>query len=38
MASFPVDFGGLAGYWSPETMLTGAGGNCLILTFRALAA
>ncbi len=33
----PVDFGGPAGYWSPETMLTGAVGNCLILTFRALA-
>jgi organic hydroperoxide reductase OsmC/OhrA len=33
----PADFGGPGGYWSPETMLTGAVANCLILTFRALA-
>src|SRR5690606_29356977 len=34
----PPEFGGPAGYWSPETLLTGAVANCLILTFRALAA
>lgn len=34
----PPAFGGPEGYWSPETMLTGAVANCLILTFRALAA
>lgn len=33
----PPEFGGPAGYWSPETMLTAAVANCLILTFRALA-
>ena len=33
----PPEFGGPEGYWSPETMLTGAVANCLILTFRALA-
>lgn len=33
----PADFGGPGSYWSPETMLTGAVANCLILTFRALA-
>ena len=33
----PAEFGGPGGYWSPETMLTGAVANCLILTFRALA-
>lgn len=33
----PKEFGGPEGYWSPETMLTGAVANCLILTFRALA-
>ena len=35
--SAPPEFGGPEGYWSPETMLTGAVANCLILTFRALA-
>jgi len=34
----PPEFGGPKGYWSPETLLTGAVANCLILTFRALAA
>lgn len=34
----PPEFGGPEGYWSPETLLTGAVANCLILTFRALAA
>lgn len=33
----PPEFGGPEGYWSPETMLTGAVANCFILTFRALA-
>jgi uncharacterized OsmC-like protein len=33
----PPEYGGPEGYWSPETMLTGAVANCLILTFRALA-
>ncbi len=33
----PPAFGGPEGHWSPETMLTGAVANCLILTFRALA-
>lgn len=33
----PPEFGGPEGNWSPETMLTGAVANCLILTFRALA-
>lgn len=33
----PPAFGGPEGYWSPETMLTGAVANCLILTFRAMA-
>jgi organic hydroperoxide reductase OsmC/OhrA len=35
--SAPPEFGGPEGFWSPETMLTGAVANCLILTFRALA-
>lgn len=35
--SAPPAFGGPEGHWSPETMLTGAVANCLILTFRALA-
>ncbi len=33
----PPEFGGPEGYWSPETMLTGAVANCFILTFRAVA-
>jgi organic hydroperoxide reductase OsmC/OhrA len=33
----PPEFGGPEGYWSPETLLTGAVASCLILTFRALA-
>ena len=32
----PPQFGGPEGFWSPETMLTGAVANCFILTFRAL--
>lgn len=36
-ATAPPEFGGPVGYWSPETMLTGAVATCLILTFRALA-
>lgn len=36
-ANAPPEFGGPDGYWSPETMLTGAVASCLILTFRALA-
>ena len=36
-ASPPPEFGGPEGYWSPETLLTGAVASCLILTFRALA-
>jgi organic hydroperoxide reductase OsmC/OhrA len=33
----PPEFGGPGGYWSPETMLTAAVGNCVLLTFRAIA-
>lgn len=32
----PPEFGGEPGFWSPETMLTGAVANCYILTFRAI--
>lgn len=32
----PPEFGGPAGYWSPETMLTATVANCFILTFRAI--
>lgn len=33
----PAQFGGPGTRWSPETLLTGAVGDCLILTFRGLA-
>ena len=33
----PPQFGGPGGYWSPETMLTAAVGDCVLLTFRAIA-
>lgn len=33
----PEEFGGPGDIWSPETMLTGAIANCLILSFRAIA-
>jgi organic hydroperoxide reductase OsmC/OhrA len=34
----PEEFGGPGDRWSPETLLVGAVGDCLILTFRAVAA
>lgn len=33
----PPQFGGPGGYWSPETMLVAALGDCVLLTFRAIA-
>jgi organic hydroperoxide reductase OsmC/OhrA len=33
----PPEWGGPGGYWSPETMLTAAVGDCVLLTFRAIA-
>src|SRR5690625_4765296 len=33
----PPEFDGPAGYWSPETLLTGAVANCFVLSFRAVA-
>ncbi|HEU0225483.1 MAG TPA: OsmC family protein [Steroidobacteraceae bacterium] len=33
----PLQFGGPGGYWSPETMLVAAVGDCVLLTFRAIA-
>ncbi|ACB00044.1 MULTISPECIES: OsmC family protein [Cyanophyceae] len=33
----PVEFGGPAGYWSPETLLVGAIADCFILSFRGTA-
>jgi uncharacterized OsmC-like protein len=33
----PVEFGGPGNRWSPETLLVAAVGDCLILTFRAVA-
>ncbi|RFA26400.1 osmotically inducible protein OsmC [Alkalilimnicola ehrlichii] len=33
----PPEFDGPAGYWSPETMLTGAVASCFVLSFRAVA-
>lgn len=33
----PPSFGGPEGFWSPETLLTGAVADCFILTFRAIA-
>jgi organic hydroperoxide reductase OsmC/OhrA len=37
-AASPEEFGGPGDRWSPETLLVGAIGDCLILTFRAVAA
>jgi organic hydroperoxide reductase OsmC/OhrA len=34
----PQEFGGPGDRWSPETLLVGAIGDCLILTFRGIAA
>jgi organic hydroperoxide reductase OsmC/OhrA len=33
----PVEFGGPGDRWSPETLLVAAVGDCLVLTFRAVA-
>jgi organic hydroperoxide reductase OsmC/OhrA len=33
----PPEFGGPGGYWSPETMLLAAVGDCMMMTFRAIA-
>jgi organic hydroperoxide reductase OsmC/OhrA len=33
----PPEFGGPEGYWSPETLLAAAVGDCFILSFRAVA-
>ncbi len=33
----PPQFGGPGGYWSPETMLVAAVGDCVLLTFRSIA-
>lgn len=33
----PPQFGGPGGYWSPETLLIAALGDCVLLTFRAIA-
>jgi organic hydroperoxide reductase OsmC/OhrA len=33
----PAEFGGPGDRWSPETLLVGALGDCLVLTFRAVA-
>jgi organic hydroperoxide reductase OsmC/OhrA len=33
----PPEFGGPGGYWSPETLLLAAAGDCMTLTFRAIA-
>jgi organic hydroperoxide reductase OsmC/OhrA len=33
----PAEFGGPGDRWSPETLLTGAVGDCFALTFRAVA-
>ena len=33
----PPEWGGPGGYWSPETLLTAAVGDCVLLTFRAIA-
>jgi organic hydroperoxide reductase OsmC/OhrA len=33
----PAEFGGPGDRWSPETLVTAAVGDCLILTFRAVA-
>jgi organic hydroperoxide reductase OsmC/OhrA len=33
----PPEWGGPGGYWSPETLLLAAVGDCMMLTFRAIA-
>jgi organic hydroperoxide reductase OsmC/OhrA len=33
----PPEFGGPGGYWTPETLLLAAVGDCMMLTFRAIA-
>ncbi|HEX9707976.1 MAG TPA: OsmC family protein [Steroidobacteraceae bacterium] len=33
----PPEFDGPGGYWSPETLLLAAVGDCMLLTFRAIA-
>ncbi len=33
----PPEFGGPGGFWSPETLLLAAAGDCTLLTFRAIA-
>lgn len=33
----PPEFGGPAGFWSPETLLVAAVGDCFVLTFRSVA-
>ena len=33
----PPEFDGPGGYWSPETLLLAAVGDCMVLTFRAIA-
>lgn len=33
----PPEFGGPGGYWSPETLMLAAVGDCMMMTFRAIA-
>jgi organic hydroperoxide reductase OsmC/OhrA len=33
----PSEFGGVGGFWSPETMTVAAVADCFVLTFRAIA-
>jgi len=33
----PPEWGGPGGYWAPETLLLAAAGDCMMLTFRAIA-
>jgi organic hydroperoxide reductase OsmC/OhrA len=33
----PPEWGGPGGYWSPETLLLAAVGDCMMMTFRAIA-
>lgn len=37
LSASPSQFGGPGDVWSPETLLVGAIGDCLVLTFRAVA-
>lgn len=37
ISASPAEFGGPGNRWSPETLLVGAVGDCLVLTFRAVA-